>query len=73
VNCDLKSLDTAMECSCPEWMDVSVAFLAAGMLSVNIMSLHPVVVALLMARRIPKSSASRVVTFPVGDLTEVIW
>lgn len=48
MNCDLKSLDTAMECSCPEWMDVSVALLAAGMLSVNIMmSLHPVVVALL--------------------------
>jgi len=47
---------------------MSVALLAAWMLSVNmIMSLHPVAVALLMVSRIAKSSASSVVTFPVGD------
>ena len=74
IKCDLKSLDIATECSCPKWIDVSMALLAAGMLSVNmIMSLHPVPVALLMARRIAKSSASSAITFPVGDLIEVIW
>ena len=33
VKCDLRSLDTAMECSFPECGDVSMALLAARMLS----------------------------------------
>jgi len=50
---------------------VSMALLAAGMLSVKmIVSLHPVAVALVIASRTAKSSASSVVTFPVGGL---VW
>jgi len=57
-----------MECSCPECRDVSMAVLAAGMLSVK--TLHPV--ALVITSWITKSSASTVITFPDGALTEVI-
>jgi len=56
VKYNLRSFKTAMECSCPECIDVSMALLAAGMLSVKtIISLHPVAVALVIANRIAKS------------------
>ena len=59
-----------MECSCSECKAVSMALLAAGMLSVKmIVSLHPAAVALVIASR-TESSASSVVTFPVGGL---VW
>jgi len=52
-------------------MDVSSALLAAGRQSVKTARfLHPVEVALLMARRIENISASVGVAFPVGALTE---
>ena len=55
-------------------MKVSITLLAAGRLSVNIMMfLHPVVVALSMARRIGNISAPTDVAFPAGDLIEDIW
>jgi len=57
MKCNLRSFETAMECSCPECIDVSMALLAAGMLSVKtIISLHPVAVALVIASRIAKIS-----------------
>jgi len=56
------------------WKYVSIALLAAGRLSVNIMMfLHPVVVALSMARRIANISAPTDVAFLAGDLIEDIW
>jgi len=61
VKCDLRSFDTAMECSCPQCMEVSSALLAVERQSVYVLALE---VALLMVRRIGNSSASMGVAFP---------
>jgi len=59
---------------CPEWMELSITLLAAGRLSVNMMMfLHPVVVALSMARRDTNILSYTYVAFPAGALIEDIW
>jgi len=55
-------------------MAVFTALLAAGKQPViTTMSGHPVVVALAIARRIAKSSASTEVTRPAGTLIDAVW
>jgi len=69
----LISFEIAIECPWPDCMVVSTALLVAGQKSViTTMFGHPFAVALAMARRIAKSSASTEVTCPAGAFIDAV-
>ena len=69
----LISFEIAIECPWPDCMVVSTALLVVGQKSViTTMFGHPVTVALAMARRIAKSSASTEVTCPAGAFIDAV-